>query len=89
MEYEVMDEKNELRNAGALKENIAAIIIKLMSVLVMVAGTIGSLFIANVGYNFETARFWAAEIGAITVGMLIYGQGEVIRLLQDIKNKMK
>ena len=49
-----MDENNELRNAGAPKENIVAIIIKLMSVLVMVAGTIGSLFIANVVYNFET-----------------------------------
>ena len=80
---------DELKNTGVQKENVVAIIIKLMSVLVIVAGTIGGIIISNVGYSFETARFWAAETGTITVGMLIYGQGEMIKLLQDIRNKMK
>lgn len=70
-------------------ENTIGGILKAIGILVMVFGTIGSIYSATQGYGFEFGKFILPEIGSIVSGMMFLGFSEIIQLLQDIKNKLK
>lgn len=55
----------------------------------MVLGTIGSIYLATQGYEFEFGKFILPEIGSIVSGMMFLGFAEIIQLLQDIRNKLR
>lgn len=70
-------------------ENTIAGILKAIGFLVMIFGTIGSIYLASQGRRFEFGSFILPEIGSIVCGMMFLGFSEIIQLLQDIKDKMK
>ena len=70
-------------------ENTIGGILKAIGILVMIFGTIGSIYLATQGYEFEFGKFILPEIGTIISGMMFLGFSEIIQLLQDIKNKLK
>lgn len=73
-------------------ENTIGGILKAIGILILIAGTIGSLVIAGgdgYRYEFSFLRFVLPEIGTIISGMMFLGFSEIIQLLQDIKNKLK
>lgn len=70
-------------------ENTIGGMLKGIGVLVMIFGTIGSIYLASQGREFEFANFILPEIGTIISGMMFLGFSEIIQLLQDIKDKMK
>lgn len=73
-------------------ENTIGGILKAIGILILIAGTIGSLVIAGgdgYRYEFSFLRFILPEIGTIISGMMFLGFSEIIQLLQDIKNKLK
>lgn len=71
------------------RENTIGGILKAIGILVMVFGTIASIYSATQGYGFEFDKFILPEIGSIVSGMMFLGFSEIIQLLQDIKNKLK
>lgn len=70
-------------------ENMVGGILKAIGILILIFGTIGSIYFATRGYGFEFGSFILPEIGTIVSGMMILGFSEIIQLLQDIKNKLK
>ncbi len=80
-------EENKTENAQS--RNIPAAILKLFAVLFMISSSYGSFYIACQGYGFNTGLFWGLEVGTLTIGMLAFGIGEIIDLLQSIKDKLK
>lgn len=83
------EEKQKEENSKVSSENTIGEILKAIGFLVMVFGTIGSIYLATQGYEFEFGKFILPEIGVIISGMMFLGFSEIIQLLQDIKNKLK
>ena len=70
--------------------NIYAVIIKLIGWLTMIAGLVlGVIFAKNLAIypNIETWIFIGYFTGGVVLGSFILGFGEIIQLLEDIKNK--
>lgn len=82
------EEQQEEDDMQTSQGNIISGILKAIGFLIMLIGTIGSFYIASQGYEFSFASFILPEIGTIVSGMLFLGFSEVIRLLQDIKDKL-
>ena len=73
-------------------ENTIGGILKAIGILILIIGTIGSFIIAGGDghrYEFSLFRFIVPEIATTVSGMMFLGFSEIIRLLQDIKNKLK
>lgn len=65
-------------------------VLKAIGIIIMVVGTIGGLIIACGNKNgFPFASFITMVIASIVSGMMFLGFSEIIRLLQDINNKLK
>lgn len=86
------DKKSTQTTDTVSNENIIGGILKAIGILILIAGTIGSIAIAGgdgYRYEFSFVRFIIPEVGMIVGGMMFLGFSEIIRLLQDIKNKLK
>lgn len=81
--------KNNFSASFGNGENTIGGILKAIGFLIIIFGTIGSIYIGGQGYNFSFASFIIPELGTIISGMLFLGFSEIIQLLQDIKDKMK
>lgn len=66
-------------------DNTVAKIIKIIGIVIIIFGTIGSIIIANVNQSVPT--FFVAEFASIVSGMFFVGLSEIIRILEEIKNK--
>ena len=64
-------------------------ILKAIGFLIIIFGTVGSIYIGNQRYKFSFVSFILPEIGTIVSGMMFIGFAEIIQLLQDIKDKIK
>ena len=82
------EEQQKEDNMQTSQGNTISGILKAIGFLILIIGTIGSFYIASQGYEFSFASFILPEIGTIVSGMLFLGFSEVIRLLQDIKDKL-
>lgn len=71
------------------RENTICGILKVIGILILIFGTIGSICLATQEYKFELEKFIFPEIGTIISGMMFIGFSEIIQLLQDIKNKLE
>lgn len=80
--------KNNSLVSGNGKNTIGSIL-GVIAVLIIIFGTIGSVYIGGQGYEFSFVSFILPEIGTIVSGMMFMGLSEIIQLLQDIKNKME
>lgn len=83
------EEKRKKEYDNMSSENTIGGILKAIGILIMIFGTIGSIYIANQGYEFSFANFIIPEVGTVISGMIFLGFSEIIQLLQDIKDKMK
>lgn len=83
------EEKRKAESNKVSGENTIGGILKTIGFLVMVFGTIGSIYLATQGYGFEFGKFILPEIGTIISGMIFLGFSEIIQLLQNINNKLK
>lgn len=74
-------------------ENTIAKALKIISIAILIIGTIGSLVTAFHEVYGETKfsfiSFLSSEMVVVIGGVLVLGLREVIRLLQDINNKLK
>lgn len=66
-------------------DNTVAKIIKVLGIIIIVLGTIGSIVINH--DNFSLSTFLAVEFPCVVSGMLFVGLAEIILLLEEIKNK--
>ncbi len=82
------EEQEEQQEENDMQGNMISGVLKAIGFLILIIGTIGSFYIASQGYEFSFASFILPEIGTIVSGMLFLGFSEVIRLLQDIKDKL-
>ncbi len=73
--------------SNSMNENSVAKTIKISGILIIILGTIISFFIA--GEDFSVALFLTSEIISIISGLLFIGFSEIIKLLEEIKNKLK
>ncbi len=72
-------------------DNTIAKIIKICGIAIIVLGTISSFIIAGgdgYKYRFSFIRFLTPELISVISGLLFIGFAEIIKLLQDIKNKL-
>lgn len=83
------EEKHQKEYYNMSNGNTIGGILKVICILVMIFGTVGSIYIASQGYEFSFASFIIPELGIIISGMMFLGFSEIIQLLQDIKDKMK
>lgn len=74
------------------KENIISLWVKAVGYFIMLFGTLASL-VASMTFSYQQGFsldiFIVSESATIISGMLFLGLGEIISLLQDIKNKLK
>lgn len=68
-----------------LHGNRVAGILKIIGIILMILGTIGSIILADNKQSF--AVFLIAEFASIVSGMFFIGMSEIINLLEDIKLK--
>ncbi len=88
-EYIKQQEEQQQENDKQTSQgNTISGILKAIGFLILIIGTIGSFYIATQGSEFSFGGFILPEIGTIVSGMLFLGFAEVIRLLQDIKDKL-
>jgi hypothetical protein len=81
-----MEERKAITN-----ENTVGGILKVIGILILVVGTIASIFVAGGDgsrYEFSFIRFIIPEAVSIVSGMVFIGVAEIIKLLQEIRNKL-
>lgn len=66
-------------------DNTVAKIIKVLGIIIIVLGTIGSFVINH--DNFSLSAFLTVEFPCIVSGVFFVGLAEIIKLLEEIKNK--
>lgn len=89
-EYIKQKEENRQKDeSNVFRENIIGSILKVIGFLVLILGTVGSVYIGGQGYEFSFGAFILPEIAVIFGGMMILGFSEIIQLLQDIKDRME
>lgn len=64
-------------------ENQVASSIKSISILMIIIGIIGTIFT----FTYNTLLAFIVGMMSIVISRLIFGYGEIIQLLEDIKNK--
>lgn len=67
------------------EENVIAKYIKIVSIVLMILGTIGSGYIWYATGSFMA--FMLSELSVVVGGLILMGFSEIIRLLEDIKRK--
>ena len=82
------EQQEEQQEENDMQGNMISGILKAIGFSILIIGTIGSFYIASQGYEFSFAGFILPEMGTIVSGVLFLGFSEVIRLLQDIKDKL-
>lgn len=71
------------------RNNIATCL-KAVGIIIFVVGTMSSFIYADdSSYEYSWGKFFLYEAGTVISGMLFLGFGEVVRLLQNIKEKLK
>lgn len=73
--------------SDSVSENSVAKIIKISGILIIILGTILSFFLVSEG--FSVVLFLTSEIISIINGLFLIGFSEIIKLLENIKNKLK
>ena len=68
-------------------ENSTAKIIKFIGIFIIIAGTIGSIILTNDTQSFSV--FLIYEFACVVSGVLFVGFSEIIKLLEDIKERLK
>ena len=69
--------------------NTVAEILKVIGVFILVIGTIASICVGCISKEFSFVLFFVMEIEVFIGGIIFIGFSEIIKLLQDIKAKMK
>ena len=69
--------------------NTVAEILKVIGVFILVIGTIASICVGCISKEFSFVLFFVMEIEVFIGGIIFIGFSEIIKLLQDIKDKMK
>lgn len=73
-------------------DNTTAKAIKICGIIIIILGTIFSFIIASETgkeYEFSLLHFLVPEAISVISGILFIGFSEIIKLLEDIKNKLK
>ena len=79
------EQKNDYSGNYYKKENKVALAIKIISIVASVIGVIASLTLFGSSYTEDLAIIYL--IVSIVGGIFSYALGEIIQLLEDIKNK--
>ena len=69
--------------------NTVAEILKVIGVFILVIGTIASICVGCISKEFSFVLFFVMEIEVFIGGIIFIGFSEIIKLLEDIKDKMK
>lgn len=84
IEQQKVEQRDSNYNNGLKKINIVANLIKIISLL---AGIIGIIYGLSMLDSWRTEELvFPIIIASIVVAIFIYGFGEIIQLLEDIKN---
>lgn len=76
---------------GIGNKNVIGKCLHIFGLLVLILGTIGSIFLANVGgryYDFSFSLFALYEFATILSSLILVGFAEIIQLLNKIYNKI-
>ena len=69
---------------------ILPIILKVIGILILIVGTITNfILIDKYEYEYTIFSFIVPELRTIVSGMILIGSAEIVKLLQDIKNRMR
>lgn len=83
--YKYLKEQfNREQSSNEENENRVAITIKLISIINAIIGICIGINQIN---DYETELGWTYIIGSIILAIFVYSLGEIIQLLEDIKNK--
>lgn len=91
--FESILPQNKAITANIYTENSIGKAIKIIGIIILIVGTIGSF--ATSFHNvygqtaFSFASFIIPETVTVVSGIVFLGFGEIIRLLQEISNKLK
>ena len=80
------DEQASFSTYSNASDNVVAKVVKALGVIIIVLGTIVSFVITH--DNFSLAVFLEVEFFCVVGGMLLIGFAEIIKLLEDIKDKL-
>lgn len=81
------DDDNSLND-----KNIVGTVLKILGVIILIFGTIGSFILADSDeryYSFSFVLFISYEFAALLSGFLLIGFAEIIQLLASINSKLK
>lgn len=79
--------KNE--NQANVSERPVGMCLKVLGWIVIIVGTILSMYLAGESIGMEWYAFLTSEISFLVSGVTLIGFSEMIKLMQEIKNKMK
>ena len=65
-------------------DNTVAKVVRVTGIIIIILGTIGSIIVSN---NQSSSMFLVTEFASIVSGIFFIGLAEIIKLLEEIKNK--
>ena len=78
----------EVNTDIATEKNIVGMVLKV--ILILIVGTITNfILIDKYEYEYTIFSFIVPELRTIVSGMILIGSAEIVKLLQDIKNRMR
>lgn len=83
----INEQQNTIKN-----KNIIGVALRILGIMVLIFGTIGSLVLANAGgrySSFSVSVFVIYEFATILSAFLLLGISEIIQLLYHISKKIK
>lgn len=80
----------EVNTDIATEKNIVGMVLKVIGILILIVGTITNfILIDKYEYEYTIFSFIVPELRTIVSGMILIGSAEIVKLLQDIKNRMR
>jgi hypothetical protein len=90
-QQEEREKRQQEEREAVANENTVGGILKAIGILILIVGTIASIIIAGgdgYRYEFSFIRFIIPEVVSIVSGMVFIGFAEIIKLLQEIRDKL-